>query len=174
MEKFILKGKGTEIKVGDILTNPLEISPGIAVMQPIPVTNEALLSLLQLGIIEVMNTKVPMELEFYIQKIADRLGWKLPKVYNYLNGIDEILPAAAFSIVLREVAIELDKKYADHIQASKEIYIVSLSDGSINKANKATIKNYRNFAAFRTEEDAKIACKITKNILTRLFKSDKQ
>ena len=173
MEKLILKGNGTEVKVGDVLTNHLGINPDVVVIQHIPVTHETIPFLLQIGVVEVVNTEVPMELEFYIQKIADRLGWTLPKVYNYLNGIDKMLPAAAFSIVLREVAIELDKKYADHIQASEEIYVVSLFDGRITKANKATIKNYRNFAAFRSVGDAKIACKITSDVLKDLFKSGK-
>ena len=44
-------------------------------------------------------------------------------------------------------------------------------DGRITKANKAYIKNYRNFAAFRTIEDAKIACRIVKPILKEMFKS---
>lgn len=173
MEKLILKGKGTEVKVGDVLTNHLEIAPDVVAVQYIPVAHETIPFLLQIGAVEVVDTEVPMELEFYIQKIADRLGWKLSKVYNYLNGIYEMLPAAAFSIVLREVAIELDKKYDAHIQDSEEIYIVSLFDGRITKANKATIKNYRNFAAFRSAEDAKVACKITRDVLKDLFKSGK-
>ena len=113
-----------------------------------------------------------MELEYYIQKIAEKLGWKIEKVYNYLNNVDAILPAAAFYMVLREVAVELDKKYKDHIEKSPEIYVVSLLDGRITKANKAHIKNYRNFAAFRTVEDAKIACSIVRDILKELFKNN--
>ena len=93
------------------------------------------------------------------------------KVYNYLNSVDSILPAASLSMVLREIAIELDKKYEDHIENSPEIYVISLLDGRITKANKAHIRNYRNFAAFRTIEDAKIACKIVKPILKEMFKS---
>ena len=112
-------------------------------------------------------------LEYYIQKIAEKLGWKMEKVYNYLNSVDSILPAAAFSMVLREIAIELDKKYEDHIEESPEIYVISMLDGRITKANKAHIKNYRNFAAFRSISDAKIACKITKDILKEMFKSGK-
>ena len=114
-----------------------------------------------------------MDLEFYVQKIADRLGWKIEKVYNYLNNIDTILPAAAFSMVLREVATELDKKYKDHIEKSSEIYVISMFDGRITKANKVHIKNYKNFAAFRSVDDAKIACKIMKDILKNMFKSGK-
>ena len=114
-----------------------------------------------------------MELDYYIQKIAEKLGWKMEKVYNYLNSVDSILPAAAFSMVLREVAIELDKKYEDHIEKSPEIYVISMLDGRITKVNIVHNKNYRNFAAIRTISDAKIACKITKDILKEMFKSGK-
>lgn len=150
------------------------------VAQHIVVTKDILPKLLEAGIVtttkpakSVVETEVPMELEYYIQKIADKLGWKVEKVYNYLNSVDTILPAAAFSMVLREIAIELDKKYEDHIEKSPEIYVISMLDGRITKANKAHIKNYRNFAAFRTIEDAKIACKITRDILKEMFKSGK-
>ena len=150
------------------------------VIEHVKVTKDILLKLLEAGIVtttkpakSVVETEVPMELEYYIQKIADKLGWKVEKVYNYLNSVDAILPAAAFSMVLREIAIELDKKYEDHIEKSPEIYVISMLDGRITKANKAHIKNYRNFAAFRTIEDAKIACRITRDILKEMFKSGK-
>ena len=74
---------------------------------------------------------------------------------------------------MREIAIELDLKYKDHIQDSPKIYVVSLLDGRITEANKAHIKNYKNFAAFRSIEDAKIACRITRDILKEMFKSGK-
>ena len=182
MEKIYLKN-GKEVQLGDTLTkvsekkNPL-FGEGI-IVQHIVVTKDTLPQLLEAGIVTatkpekpVAKTEVPMELEYYIQKIADKLGWKIEKVYNYLNSVDTILPAAAFSMVLREIAIELDKKYEDHIEKSPEIYVISMLDGRITKANKAHIKNYRNFAAFRTIEDAKIACTITRDILKEMFKNN--
>ena len=42
-------------------------------------------------------------------------------------------------------------------------------DGRITKANKAHIKNYRNFAAFRSVEDARIACRFLKGSLKEMF-----
>lgn len=113
--------------------------------------------------------KVPTEIDYYIRKLADRLGWKPEKTCNYLNSIDDIYSAAAYSIILKEIAIELDKKYKDHIKDSKEIYVISLLDGKIVKVDKASIKNYKNFAAFRTEEDAKIAYTITEPLLKSMF-----
>ena len=180
MEKIYLTN-GKEVQIGDILTKVSDSFFGKGtIVQSIVVTKDILPALLEAGIVtttkpakSVVGTEVPMELEYYIQKIADKLGWKVEKAYNYLNSVDAILPAAAFSMVLREVAIELDKKYEDHIEKSPEIYVISMLNGRITKANKAHINNYRNFAAFRTIEDAKIACRITKDILKEMFKSGK-
>lgn len=188
MEKIYLTN-GKEVQIGDTLTKVSKVKDpffdkGIVaqgiVAHHIVVTKDILPKLLEAGIVtttkpakSVVETEVPMELEYYIQKIADKLGWKVEKVYNYLNSVDAILPAAAFSMVLREIAIELDKKYEDHIEKSPEIYVISMLDGRIIKDNKAHIKNYRNFAAFRTIEDAKIACRITRDILKEMFKSGK-
>lgn len=187
MEKFILKN-GKEVKMGDRL-----IKHGVAdtpfgkgfIMQEIIVNEKTLPELIKADVLTQVDCahgadcpckhctkgEVPMDMNFYIEKIAARLGWKPEKVYNYLNSVDSILPAAAFSMVLREIAIELDKKYEDHIENSPEIYVISMLDGRITKANKAHIKNYRNFAAFRTIKDAKIACRIVKPILKEMFKS---
>lgn len=187
MKKFILKN-GKEVKMGDKL-----IKHGVAdtpfgkgfIMQEITVNEKTLPELIKAGVLAQVDCahgadcpckhctkgEVPMDMNFYIEKIAARLGWKPERVYNYLNNVDSILPAAAFSMVLREIAVELDKKYEDHIENSPEIYVISMLDGRITKANKAYIKNYRNFAAFRTIEDAKIACRIVKPILKEMFKS---
>ena len=183
MEKFYLKN-GKEVQIGDTLTKASKVVDPLfgegTMVQYIVVTKDILPKLIKAGIVTtkldekpVAETKIPMELNYYIENIANKLNWKVEKVYNYLNNVDTILPAAAFSMVLREIAIELDKKYEDHIDKSPEIYVISLLNGRITKANKAHIKNYRNFAAFRTIEDAKIACTITRDILKEMFKSDK-
>ena len=178
MEKYFLKN-GKEVKIGDALTkegiynHPL--FGDCKMVQTIAVTEDSLPILIKEGIVikkdVASDTGIPMSLTYYMQKIADKLGWKIEKVYNYLNSVDTILPVAAFSMVLREVAIELDKKYEDHIEKSPEIYVISMLDGRITKANKAHIKNYRNFAAFRSVSDAKIACSIVKDILKEMFKN---
>lgn len=182
MEKIYLTN-GKEVQIGDTLTRASKVVDPFfgegTVVQHTVVTKDILPKLLEAGIVTttkpaksaVVESEVPMKLEYYIQKIAEKLGWKIEKVYNYLNSVDTILPAAAFSMVLREVAIELDKKYEDHIQNSPEIYVISLLDGRITKANKALIKNYRNFAAFRSVSDAKIACSIVRDILKEMFKN---
>lgn len=181
MEKIYLTN-GKEVQIGDTLTKVSKVKDPLygkgIIVQTIVVTKDNLPELLEAGIVttkpakSVVETEVPMELEYYIQKIAERLGWKIEKVYSYLNSVDAILPVAAFSMILREVAIELDKKYKDHIEKSPEIYVISMYDGRITKVNKAHIKNYRNFAAFRSVNDAKIACSIVRDILKGMFKNN--
>lgn len=182
MEKIYLTN-GKEVQIGDTLTKVSKVKDPFfgkgVIIEHVKVTKDILPKLLEAGIVTttkpekpVAETEVPMELGYYIQKIAEKFGWKVEKVYNYLNSVDTILPAAAFSMVLREIAIELDKKYEDHIEKSPEIYVISMLDGRITKANKAHIKNYRNFAAFRSVNDAKIACSIVRDILKEMFKNN--
>lgn len=188
MEKFYLKN-GKEVQIGDTLTKVTKTKHPLlgegTVVESVVVTKAALPKLIGRGIIttspgsdfdvdKVMSAaESHMSLHYYVEKLAKKLNWKVEKMYSYLNTIDSVYPAAAFSIVLREVAIELDKKYEDHIEKSPEIYVVSMLDGRITKANKAHIKNYRNFAAFRSVEDAKTACSIVREILKELFRSGK-
>ena len=187
MKKFYLKN-GREVQVGDIISKVIKakhpLLGEVTMVEKVVVTEAALPKLIEKGIIttslgsdfdvdKVKPAESHMNLHYYVEKLAKKLNWKVEKMYNYLNTIDSVYPAAAFSMILREVAIELDKKYEDHIEKRPEIYVISMLDGKITKANKAHIKNYRNFAAFRSIEDAKTACSIVREILKELFKSGK-
>lgn len=108
-------------------------------------------------------------LDFFVKKVAERNGWKPEKANGWLASIERVCPIAALSIVLREIAIELDKKYEDHIENCEKVFIISTLDGRIHEASKAQIKNYRNFAAFRTLEDAKLACSILREKLKSMY-----
>lgn len=106
------------------------------------------------------ETTVPDCLDFYILSLAKRLNWKPNKVLGFLNKMAEIRPILPFNLLLKEIAVELDKQYDGHIKNSKEIWVVSVLDGSICMVNKDEVTTYNNFAAFRTKEDAKFALKV--------------
>lgn len=118
-----------------------------------------------------MKVDESVNLEFFINRIAEKRGWKYDKTNGWLGSIAAFSPIAAFNIVAREIAIYLDQKYVDHIENSDRIFAISPLDGRIHELCKAHIKNYRNFAAFRTVEDAKFACKILREPLKSMFKS---
>ena len=179
MTKFIFKDSGKEVKLGDRITMKGNITlPFVGVttiMQEVPVNAGTLAEMIGRGMVVPVESSskesVPMELSHYVEKLAQRLGKSTEDMIQLLMSMDKVYPVLSFSLLLREIAIELDKKYKDHIENSPEIYVVSLLDGRITKANKACIRNYRNFAAFRSVSDAKIACSIMKPILKELFKN---
>lgn len=117
----------------------------------------------------VKAVEEPVTLNYFIEEIAKKKGWKPKRAAGWLNGIAELSPIAAFNIVVREVAVWLDKKYEDHIENSEKIYIISPFDGIIHEVCKKYIKNYRNFAAFRTIEDARFACNLLRGQLKDMF-----
>lgn len=111
----------------------------------------------------------PCNIEFYIDRIAVRKHWDYKKVYSYIQNLFKFSNMAALNILLREIAVYLDSKYSDSINKSEEIYIISSISGKISKVNKKYIKNYRNFAAFRTHDDAMFAYNVLKDMIRYMF-----
>lgn len=132
-----------------------------------------------IGVVELQLIKnkvekeIPTDIKYYICKVGDKMNWNYVRTFEFLKLLYKINKAAFFSTILREVAIELDKRYEDHIKNSEEIYIISLANGHICKMDKKFIRSYNNFAAFRNMEDAKFAAKILRNFLRSMFKSGK-
>lgn len=111
----------------------------------------------------------PENVEFYINRIAVEKHWDYRKVASYLDNLEKFSPVAAFSVLLRDVAIYLDSQYEDSIDKAEEIYVISTLDGKIHKV-EGTIKNFRNFAAFRTIEDAKFAHRVLSKKIRKMFR----
>mgnify|MGYP007135716597 CR=1 FL=1 len=109
-----------------------------------------------------------------IERIAKRKNWSLKKTAGWLDSIAEYYPHAAFNIVLKELAIILDKKYQDHISNCTNVFTISTVDGKIHNIGRDGIRSFKNFAAFRTLEDAKIAYEIMKNFLKVMFAPDEE
>lgn len=177
MEKIYFKETGKEVQMGDTLTVKFEIKThllgDITEIIHIKLTEETLPQLLKAGIIITKPTvDIPMNIEYYINKAINRLKLPSTTVTACFDKISSIYPNILFSIILKEIAIELDKKYEDHIKNSPVIYGISTTDGRIFLIDKKYIKNYKNFAAFRSVEDAKIACKIIKDTFKDMFKNE--
>lgn len=173
-EKLYLASTGKEVKVGDQIKGHF-CKDGITSVIVITLTDAIIPMLKTAGILVTTSPKTKEScttlMPDIIQSIANRMGWKPQKVEGYLNAIDAMMPMAAFNIILREVAIILDQKYPDHINKSEKIFCISPLDGRIHEVCKAHIKNYRNFAAFRSIEDAKLACSLLREPLKEMFKS---
>lgn len=170
--KFIASN-GEELSMGDIVT----VSNGNEVKE-LEVSWDNLSKLIKYGCIKSMKVesnkpevkeKVPMEVDYYIEKIAARLGWHFDKVINYFNTLADLNPVVPISLVLKEIALEMDKSYAGHIKNCKEIYIINTMNGKIVKGTNSKDYNYQCFAAFRTKEDAMLTKKILKEFYDDVY-----
>lgn len=134
------------INVGDLLD--------IKVLQ-IPITNNNLESLIRLGVVEKYEEPiVPIHSFYYLRKLYKKIT---------ISFVDSSIIPILIPSLLKEIAIEMDHRYIDSIKDSKEIFSISSLNGNIIKLNKDKIKNYRNFAAFRSKEEARMARYILKD-----------
>ena len=173
MKKYIFVPTGREANIGDVLVQ-VEKMFGVNVpVRTIVITKDSLPKLIKEGLIHEVNDDSGITAQSAVKHLAERIGWKVNNLEKYFDNLYKIHPAAVFSVILKEVAIMLDEKYPDHINNSKEIYVISALNGCVTKADKACIKNFKNFAAFRTIEDANRAKKIMAIALKDLYGEQK-
>lgn len=119
------------------------------------------------------KTDSSIDLMSCIMKMLERHG-----VNNYIGvrifeNFENTCPHMVLNLILMEIAFELDKKYPDHISNSEKIFTISMTDGLIHEVPKKMIRSWGGFPAFRTKEDAKLACNIVSSDLRLLFKPTK-
>lgn len=79
-----------------------------------------------------------------------------------------------FSVVLRALAVLIDRKYPDHINNADvdKYFTIDMTNGRVCEVPKGKIKNFRNFAAFRSIDDIKIATKILRPFIKELWPNE--
>lgn len=81
---------------------------------------------------------------------------------------------AGFSVVLRALAVLIDRKYPDHINNADvdKYFTIDMTNGRVCEVPKGKIKNFRNFAAFRSIDDIKIATKVLRPLIKELWPNE--
>lgn len=173
MMKFIVAKSGKEINLGDkiLIVGAVNTPVGmIKAQKTVTVTKELMSKFIKDGKVNVIEEKGTNKIwSNAIENLSKKTNWKEEKLLNILTTLHLANPWAATQMVLKEIAIELDKKYDDHINKSEKIYAISPQDGRIHEINKKTVKNYKAFPAFRSIEDAKIACSLIREHLKSIF-----
>lgn len=173
MIKFIVAKSGKEINLGDkiLIVGAVNTPVGmIKAQKTVTVTKELMSKFIKDGKVNVVEEKDTNKIwSNAIENLSKKTNWKEEKLLNILTTLHLANPWAATQMVLKEIAIELDKKYDDHINKSEKIYAISPQDGRIHEINKKTVKNYKAFPAFRSIEDAKIACSLIREHLKSIF-----
>lgn len=125
---------------------------------------------------ELVEGGLVVEKEITLSDVVERLIVKVGDVEtvdSMLATLEQGYPGALLNVYLREIALMLDEKYEDHISKSDEIFVISITDGSIKRCPKSVITTYNTFAAFRTLEDAKYACRILKPVFKGIYGKSK-
>ena len=176
MNKLKLKETGKEVKMGEKLIKVVELF-GIPVsVAQIEVNETTLPDLIKHGIVvtEGSDSDIDITIEGAVQHLANRIGWNKENLERYFNNLYKISPAAVFEIILKEVAILLDKKYPNHINNSKEIWVINKVNGEIQKLkDMSKIKSFQHFAAFRSLKDALVAKRVMAPALKNLYGKQK-
>lgn len=118
----------------------------------------------------ITEPSIPMNEEFYIHRLAERTEHDTKEVIDFLDSLTELNPALATQLLLKEIALDFDSDYKGNIEDSEEIWTISMLNGKVVKVDKSKVKNYRNFAAFRTQNDAQDAHRILSKRLRKMFR----
>lgn len=166
---------GKEINFGDaILVNKVMEHPifGTYKMSTvITFTEDSVKTLIDnKAIIEKDVEDIKIDMEEILNRLCVKTGLSKNEFLQYLDATNAINNTACLNILLKEIALKLDESYDNHISDVEEFYVLSVMDGRIHKAYKNQIRNYKNFAAFRTLEEAKAACRALKPQLKLMFK----
>ena len=92
-------------------------------------------------------------------------------IVELLNTLPDYIK---FEMMLRAAAVLIDRKYPDHINNAKvdKYYTINMTDGKVCEVPKKSVKNFRNFAAFRTLDDIKIATKLLRPLMKHIWPSE--
>lgn len=112
---------------------------------------------------EEEKPKLPTDCGYYATKVVEKILNKNKEICpeQAVDVINALPKAIQISLLLKEIAVEIDGLYPDHIKNCKEVYYISTFDGSIKSVNMPVRLN--NFAAFRNPEDASLALNILKS-----------
>lgn len=182
MNKYYYADSNVEVKVGGPIDLHIKSSAGNITIQIDKVDEKTLENLVKIGAIRKVSRMsgrkllakedIPMDLEFYVSKLEKQLGQEPGFLAMLQKATWRIAPASVSDLLLMFIAKYLDEQYPDHIRESKELFGVDV-DGRIVRLNPKEIKTFRTFAAFRSLDDARIACRILKPLKKKIFKGGK-
>lgn len=174
MSKFVLKSDPQqEVRIGDTITATRKTEFGTITVTR-EVTNDVIKELMASGVIIEIDSgpkseNTEMSVYDVICHLAKRIGWKPENLKKYIENLYTISPTAVYQILIKEIAIMIDKHYKSHISEVVTVYAVSMVDGEIFRIKKTDGKNYTNVALFRTYKEAELAKRVLMIIEADIF-----
>lgn len=159
--------KGNEKHMGDIIVYSENASRGTTILKHrviCTLTPATLPFLKDIGAIK--ETKVEnKDLADYFKLICKEHKIS-PEILKQLFSIS---PATTLDLCLRTIAMDMDNNYEGDISECKTVWAFDKVAKEIFELPVKRAKNFRNFAAFRTKEDAETALKICSPIVKKMY-----
>lgn len=171
MKRFFVKSTNKEVKIGDTVTLEFVTDTPfgeVTATKTLKVNGKVLEALIKDDKVIVKEVKPNHNIivAAALNKLAGKFKCSEAEMLEILHTIKEVNPWAAVQLLLREIAIELDTQYSNHISNSEEFYCLSPQDIEIHKMDKKSFVVFGYAPLFRTMEDAQIAKKIIIQFLT--------
>ena len=131
--------------------------------------------LAQTGFISVERKKEDSQKTELLKELKKSLLEKLPEgtemehLDTLMEIYEEINPTAFFQMLLKELAVIMDRKYEDHIKKCNGIYFFDLLRGKIMHVPVTEKLNFRIFSAFRTKEDIREALHLLQSLIRKIY-----
>lgn len=180
MNRFFIKDTKEEVFLGKPLKITLSKGGITQHIEANPCTPELMAYLINLGVVVTSSDKpkyanphgISLSVKYYVAKLARKMNLKFEVCEAMLGNIASYSPITVISLLAKQISIELDQHYDGHIRDAEHIFVLSTVDGTITEIPaKARVEtNYRNFAAFRSLEDANLAYSILSNLYNEAFR----
>ena len=180
MNRFFIKDTKEEVFIGKPLKITLSKGGVTQHIEANPCTPELIAYLINLGVVITSSDKpkyanphgISLSVKYYVAKLARKMNLKFEVCEAMLGNIASYSPIAVISLLAKQISLELDQHYDGHIRDAEHIFVLSTVDGTITEIPaKARVEtNYRNFAAFRSLEDANLAYSILGNLYNEAFR----
>ena len=180
MNRFFIKDTKEEVFLGKPLKITLSKDGVTQHIEANPCTPELMAYLINLGVVVTSSDKpkypnphgISLSVKYYVAKLAKKMNLKFEVCESMLGYIASYSPMTVMSLLAKQISLELDQHYEGHIRNAEHIFVLSTVDGTITEIpTKARVEtNYRNFAAFRSLEDANLAYSILSNLYNEAFK----
>ena len=149
-KKYFIKGTSIQVDKGSDLKVTFE-----------KITEKELELLVEAGVLNIVEESI---LEKAIKKLADKAGITLDVMEDFIYTLSCMNEWIAIKLLLKQVAIEMDRKYEGHISKCSRAYIVSSHTLSALKVDPADYKSDR-VSLFRSKEEAEEALKCVREYL---------
>lgn len=172
MKKYFTKD-GKEVELKKPLHVELETEDDVELITTTFVTESLIKYLLDRGMITCKDVaekkEVPTNVSYYIERLAKRLGRSTDDTVELLKNLISYSPISVFSLLLKQVALELDKNYDGHIADADNLYCIDAATGFVRPYKKDIRFCPNNITLFRNEKDAYFAIKVLKYYYDRCF-----